>query len=144
MLFRSTTINDTILNIKKDFSTKNYAITNIRNSYDNVEHNIYKKYDNRVFNNTTNNFKRTNNYSNDITSNYKINRINNVKKTYYDITDDITINKTSKSYSNDTCNLFKNANLFSIIDHNYNIKHNTSSVIHNIRKHTNNKYEKYH
>ena len=43
---------------------------------------IYKKYDNTTFDKTENVTKHINNYSNDVTNNYKMHKINNVKKTY--------------------------------------------------------------
>lgn len=137
------TNNDNILNIKKDFSTKNYITNILRSSYDNVEHNLYKKYDNRTFNNTNNTYKHINNYNNDVTNNYKINKINNTKKTYYNFIDDVTINKTSNNSYNDTYNITKNINLFNITDNNYNIKktNNTSNITNNITKYINNNYE---
>jgi len=137
------TNNDNILNIKKDFSTKNYITNILRSSYDNVEHNLYKKYDNRTFNNTNNTYKHINNYNNDVTNNYKINKINNTKKTYYNFIDDVTINKTSNNEYNDTYNITKNINLFNITDNNYNIKktNNTSNITNNITKYINNNYE---
>jgi hypothetical protein len=137
------TNNDNILNIKKDFSTKNYITNILRSSYDNIEHNLYKKYDNRTFNNTNNTYKHINNYNNDITNNYKINRVSNVKKTYYNFNDNNILNKTNTVYSNDTVNITKNTNLFNITDNNYNIKkiNNTSNITHNITKYINNNYE---
>ena len=116
------TNNDNILNIKKDFSTKNYITNILRSSNDYIEHNLYKKYDNRTFNNTNNTYKHINNYNNDITNNYKINRINNVKKTYYNFNGNNILNKTNNIYSNDTANITKKPNLSNITDNNYNIK----------------------
>ena len=55
-------------------------------------------------------YKHINNYSNDVTNHYKINKIQNLKKTYYSFTVDNTFIKTSNSYSNDTYNMTKNKN----------------------------------
>ena len=74
-------------------------ITNKRNKI--IEHSI-----------TQITYNHINNYSNDVTNNYKINKVHNLKKTYYNLNDDITPNKTSNSYSNDTYNVTKNNNLF--------------------------------
>ena len=68
---------------------------------------FYKKYDNRTFDNTENITKHINNYSTHVTNNYKIDKINNVTKTYYNFNDDITLNKTSNNYYNDTYNITK-------------------------------------
>ena len=46
-------------------------------------------------------------------------KIQNLKKTYYNVNDDITLNKTSHSYSNDTVNLTKTNRLLNITDYNY-------------------------
>jgi len=105
-------INDTenILNVKNDYSTKNYISNNYKSQIAYIENNLYKKHDNRTFNNTNNIHKHINNYSNDVTNNYKINKIQNLKKTYYNFTDDITFNKTNNSYSNDTNYITTNNN----------------------------------
>ena len=39
-------------------------------------------------------YKHINNYSNDVTNSYKINKISSVRKTYYHLNDDIALNKT--------------------------------------------------
>ena len=59
--------------------------------------------------------------------NYNIDKTHNVKKTYYNFNDDITLTKTSNSYSNGTYNIAKNNNLFNIADNNYYIE---KSIIH--------------
>ena len=69
------------LNIK-DFLTKNYRSNNYKSQIDYVENSLYKKQDNRIFNNTNIITKRINNYSNDVTNNYKMDKIQNLKKTY--------------------------------------------------------------
>ena len=46
--------NDNVLNVKKDFSTKNYISNNYKSQIDYIENNLYKKQDNRTFNNTNN------------------------------------------------------------------------------------------
>ena len=102
--------NEHILNVKKDYSTKNYISNNYKSQIAYIENNLYKKQDNRTFNNTNNIYKHINNYSNDVTNNYKINKIQNLKKTYYNFTDDITFNKTNNSYSNDTNYITTNNN----------------------------------
>ena len=75
--------------ILKDFSTKHY-ITNVsRSNNDYVENDLYKRYDNRAFNNTNNITNHRNNHSNDALINYNADKINNVKRTYYNFNDDI-------------------------------------------------------
>ena len=55
-------------------------------------------------------------YSNDVTNKYKIHKTQNLKKTYYNFNDDITLNKTSNNYSNDTYNIIKTNNTFNTTD----------------------------
>ena len=109
---RKNIINNTenILNVKHDYSSKNYMSKNYKSQIDYIENNLYKKQDNRTFNNTNNIHKHINNYNNDVTNNYKINKIQNLKKNYYNFTDDIIFNKTSNSYSNDTNYITTNNN----------------------------------
>ena len=107
------------MNVKKDLSTKNYLTNVFRNNNNYTENNLYKKYDNRTFNTAEDITKHINNYSNDITNNYKINKINNVKKTYYNFNDEIILNKPSNNYYNDTYNITKNNNLFNITDNQF-------------------------
>ena len=90
---------------------------------------MYKKYDNRIFNNTHNITKHINNSSNDVTNSYKINKITNVKKTYYNFNDGITLNKTSNNYSNGTYNIIKTNNTFNTTDNNYYTKKSKIQVI---------------
>ena len=77
---------------------------------------IYKKYDNITCNTTENITKHINKYSNYIVNTYRINNKNNVKKTYCNFNDDITLNNTSNMYYNDTYNITKNNNSFNITD----------------------------
>ena len=91
----------------------------LRNNNNYTEHNLYTKYHIRVFNNTNNISKHIHNYSTDTTNNYKANKINKVKKTYYSFNDDITLNKTGNNYSNDTYNTTKKNNLFNMTDNNF-------------------------
>ena len=69
-------------------------------------------------------FKHINYYDNDVTNKYKINKIQNLKKTYYNFNDDITLNNTIHNYSNDTINLTKTNRLLNITDNNYYTKKN--------------------
>ena len=132
--------NENILNVKKDYSTKNYISNNYKSQIAYIENNLYKKQDNRTFNNTNNIYKHINQYSTDINNNYKINNVSNVKKTYYNFNDDITLNKTSNNSYNDTYNITKNNNLFNITDNNYYTKKNfnTSNITNNITRHNHN------
>ena len=70
----SITNDEHVSNIKMT-STKHYT-TNAFRSNDNYTGNkLYKKYDSIALNNTENTTKHINNYSNDVTNSYKINRI---------------------------------------------------------------------
>ena len=71
--------NGKVLNVR-DFSTKHYITNVFRSNNDYIENILYKEYGSRTFNATENITKHINNYSNDVTNNYKINKINNVKK----------------------------------------------------------------
>ena len=135
--------NENTLNIKKDYSYKTYVSNNYKSQIAYVENNLYKKQDNRTFNVLNNITKRINQYSTDINNNYKINKVSNVKKTYYNFNDDITLNKTSNNSYNDTYNITKNNNLFNITDNNYYTKKNfnTSNITNNITRHNHNNYE---
>ena len=108
-----------------------------------VENNLYKKQDNRTFSNTNNIYKRINQYSTDSNNNYKINKVSNVKKSYYNFNGDITLNKTSNSYYNDTYNITKNNNLYNVTDKQYFTKKNfnTNNITNNITRHHHNNYE---
>ena len=131
------------LNIKKGFSTKNYISNSHKPQIGYIENNLYKKQDNRIFNNTSNITKHINSYSNDVTNNYKINKIHNLKKTHYNLNDDISLNKTSNSYSNDRYNIIKTNNTFNTTDNQYFTKkiNNTSNITNNITRHNHNNYE---
>ena len=105
--------------ILKGFSTKNYISNNFNSQIDYIENNLYKKYDNRILNNTNNITKHINTYSNGVTNSYMLNKIQNLKKTCYNFNDDITLNKTGNNYSNDTYNVMKTNNTFNTTYNNY-------------------------
>ena len=90
-----------MLHIKKDYPYKTYVTNNYKSQIDYIENNLYKKQDNRICNNTNNITKHINNYSNDVTNTYKINKIQNLKKTYYNSQHCVFINKHSTI--NTTC-----------------------------------------
>ena len=75
--------NGNVLNVKKGYSYKTYIANNYKSHIGYDENNLYKKQDNRTFNNTDNRHKHINQYSTDVFNNYKINKTHNVKKTYY-------------------------------------------------------------
>ena len=79
--------NENVLNVKKDYPYKTYVSNNYKSHIGYVENNIYiyiyKKQDNRTFNNTNTIYKHINQYSTDVFNNYKINKTRNVKKTHY-------------------------------------------------------------
>ena len=58
----------------KDYSYKIYVSSNYKPHIGYVENNIYKRFDNRTFNNTNNIYKHINQYSADAFNNYKINK----------------------------------------------------------------------
>ena len=60
---------------------------------------------------------------------YRVNKAHNVKNTYYNFNDDITLNKTSNNYSNDTINLTKTNRLLNVIDNNYYTRKSIIQVI---------------
>ena len=73
--------------------------------------------------------KHINNYSDDVTNDYTINKIQNLKKTHYNFNGDITLNLTNHIYSNDTNNSTKTNRLFNITDNNYYTRKSIIQVI---------------
>ena len=135
---------DNVSTIKKDVSTNKYITNVFRRNNDYIGNNMYKKYDNITFNTTTNITTHINNYSNDVTNNYNIDKINAVTKTYYNFNDDITLNKTSSTSYNDTCNITKHNNLFNITDNRCIFtknNFNTHNITNTITRHNHNNYE---
>ena len=96
-----------------------------------------------ISNNTSNTTKHINNFSNDVTNGYNINKIQNLREPYYNSNDEITLNKTSNNYPNDTYNLIKTNDTFNTADNHYFTKkiHNTSNITNNITRHNHNNYE---
>ena len=103
----------------------------------------YKKQGNIIFNNTNNLTKHINNYGNDVTNNYKVHKVSHVKKTYYNFTNDVVINKHNTINTYDAYNITKNNNLFNTTDNDYYTKKNfnTSNITNNITRHSHNNYE---
>ena len=66
--------NGNVLNAKKDYSYKTCVGNYYNPQIAYVENNLYKRYDNRTFSNTTNIHKHINQYSTDVFNNYKINK----------------------------------------------------------------------
>ena len=64
---------------KKDFSTNKYICNNYKWQIGYIDNNLYKKQDNKIFNDTNNITKHNNNYSNGVTNEYNINKIQNLK-----------------------------------------------------------------
>ena len=141
---KNNTINDAenVLNVK-GYSYKTYISNNHKPQIAYVDNNLYKRSDNRTFNNTNNVYKHINQYSTDVFNNYKINRTHSLKKTYYNFNDGMTLNKTSNNLSNDTYNIIKNNNIFKTTDSQYFTKkiNNTSNITNNIARHNHNSYE---
>ena len=135
--------NEQVLNIRKEYSPKIYNSTSYRTVLDYVENNLYKKYDNRTFNNTSNVYKNINQHNTEVVNTYKINKHLNLKKTYYNINDNIVIHKNNTINTNDNRNVTKHNKLFNITDSHYYTKkiNNTSNIANNITKHNHNNYE---
>ena len=76
-------------------------------------------------------------------NNYKINKTHNVKKTYYNFNGDITLNKTSNNYSNDTYNIIKTNHTFNTTGNQYFTKkiNSTSTISDNVTRHNHNNCE---
>ena len=77
--------NEQVLNIRKEYSHRTHI--------DYVENNLYKKSDNRTFNNTNNVSKNINQHNTEVVNTYKVNKHLNLKKTCYNINDNIVIHK---------------------------------------------------
>ena len=135
--------NEQVLNIRKEYSPKIYNSTNYRTALDYVENNFYKKYDNRTFNNTNNVYKNIKAFNTEVVNTYKINKHLNLKKTYYNINDNIVIHKNNTINTNDNRSVTKHNKLFNITDNHYVFKkiNNTSNITNNITKHNHNNYD---
>ena len=96
-----------VLNVKKDYPYKTYISNNYKPQIAYVENNLYKRSDNITFNNTNNIYKHMDQYSTDVFNTYKINKLHNVKKTYYNVTNDVVINEHNNINTNDTYNVTK-------------------------------------
>ena len=107
---------------------KTYITNNYKPHIGYVENNLYKRSDNRTFNNTNNIYKH-NQYPTDAVNNYKINKTHNVKKTYYYYNNDVFINKHNTINTNDTHNITKNNRLYNVTDNNYHTKKQTIQEI---------------
>ena len=104
--------------LKKSFPTHKYISNNYKTQIDYIGNNLYKKQDNRIFNNTNDITKHINNYSNGATNNCKINKVQNLKKTYYNSQHGVFINKHNTINTNDTYNITKD-NSYNVIDNQY-------------------------
>ena len=131
------------MNAKKDYPYKTYVSNNYKPQIGYVENSLHKRSDIRTFNNTNNIHKHINQHPTDVFNNYKINKTHNVKKAYYNFTNDAAINEHNTINTNDTYNVTKNINLFNITDNNYYTEKNfnTSNTTNNITRHNHNNYE---
>ena len=104
---------------------------------------IFKRFDNRTFNNTNNIYKHTNQYSIDVFINYKIHKTHNVKKKYDICINDVVINKLNTINTNDTYNTNKTNNLLNLTDNQYFTKkiEHKNNITNNITRHNHNNYE---
>ena len=132
-----------MFNAKKDYSYKTYITNNYKSHIGYVENNLNKKQDSKTFNDTNKLYKHINQYSTDVFNNYKINKTQNVNKTYYNYNNDVFINKHNTINTNDTYNITRNNSLYDVIDNNYYTKKNfnTSNITNNITRHNHNNYE---
>ena len=92
---------------------------------------IYIRSDNRTFNNTGNIYKHINQYSTDVLNNYNLNKTHNVKKTYFNFTNGVVINKHNAVNTNDTYNVTKINKLVNFNDDSYftkKIEHKTNTT----------------
>ena len=128
---------------KKDFSTNKYISNNYKSQIDYIENNLYKKQDNRIFNHTSNITTHINNYSNDVTNSYNINKIQNLKKTYYNSAHGVFINKHNTINTSDTYSITADNSLYNVADGQYFTKENsnTSNITNTITRHNHNNYE---
>ena len=96
---------------------------------------IYIRSDNRTFNNTDNISKHINQYTTVVVSNYKTNKVSNLKKAYYMLIDDV-INKHNTIYTNDNTNVAKINKLVNFNGNNYFTKkiEHTNNIINNIKR----------
>ena len=135
-------ITGNIPHVKHDYSYNTYVSNNYKSQIAYVGHNLYKSYDNRTFNNTSNIHKHINQYSTDVFNNCKINKTHSVKQTYYNCTKGVVINKHNTINTNDTHNITNNNKLFNNTDNNYYTKKNfnTSHIANNITRHNHNNY----
>ena len=96
-----------------------------------------------MFNSTNNIYKHINQYSADVLNNYKITKTHNVKKTHYNFTSDVVINKHGTINTNDIYGISKTNNTFHTTDNYHFTKeiHNTSNITNNFTRHNHNNYE---
>ena len=111
--------------LKKDCSYTTYRSNNYKSQIGYVENELYKRSDNRTFNNTNNIYKHINQYSTGVFDNYKINKTHNVKTTYYNVTNDVVVNKHNTINTNDTYNINKTNNLLNVTGNQHFAKNRT-------------------
>ena len=100
---KKSTINNTenILDVK-GFTYKTYKGNSYNSQVAQVEDNLYKRFDNIMFNNTRSMYKHINQYPTDVFNNYKINKTHNVKKTCYNFIYGVVINTHDTIHTNGT------------------------------------------
>ena len=87
-------------------------------------------------------YKHINQYSTDSLNNYKINILHNVKKTYYNCSNDVVINKHNTINTNYTYNVTKISKLMEFNDSKYFTKkiEHKHNMINNVTRHNHNNY----
>ena len=74
-------------------------------------------------------------------SNYNINTTHNVKKTYYNFTNGVVINKHNTTNTNDSYNISKTNNLLNATGNQYFTIEHKDNITNNITRHNHNNYE---
>ena len=113
--------NEKVLNVK-GYSYKTYITNNYKSHIGYVENNLYKRSDNKTFNNTNNIYKHINQYKSDVFNNGKMNKTHIAKKTYYNYNIDVFINKHNTINTNDTYSITNNVDLYNVTGNNCYIK----------------------
>ena len=94
--------------LKRYYSSNNYTSNNYKSQIAYVDNNLYKRSDNRIFNNTIIISKHINQYTTDVVNDYETRKVANIKRTYYMFIDDVVFNEHNAIHTNYNTNLTKN------------------------------------
>ena len=88
-------------------------------------------------------YKNINQTTTEVVNTYKINEHLKLKKTCYNINDDVVVHKSNTMYTNDNRNVTEHNTLFNITNNNYYTKkiEHTSNITNNATKQSHNNYE---